>query len=323
MLKKERFPELKRKLLKSLARIWSLYSIPDIVSCFDEKSDTVKIAALKALMSYKDIWHDFFKESFAKYSIWTELKKLIKSTKSREIKSLSVRAFTVIKDPSIAKLLIQTLEDTNISQKADIIYIFKYFNDLSLSKYIAKYLDSKNVFVKSSAIITLWQFMSHRLELSIIISNLLRSDDKDDKLAAIYILWETNNTQESRKLVSFLNDKDEDIARESSISLLKLWNVESVINVLDSLLHKDKEIWISTKRKIKWLPDTLSGHIKNLLINHITKKLHKMVEESGTNTIEDFSDKNLEDIIHYYSIIDEDKEVIRIKYILNKRREKN
>jgi len=48
-----------------------------------------------------------------------------------------------------------------------------------------------------------------------------------------------------------------------------------------------------------------------------------MVEESGTNTIEDFSDKNLEDIIHYYSIIDEDKEVIRIKYILNKRREKN
>jgi len=71
------------------------------------------------------------------------------------------------------------------------------------------------------------------------------------------------------------------------------------------------------------LPDTLSGHIKNLLINHITKKLHKMVEESGTNTIEDFSDKNLEDIIHYYSIIDEDKEVIRIKYILNKRREKN
>ena len=323
MLKKETFPELKSKLLKSLSRIWSIYSIPDIIACFNEKSDLVKISALSALMSYKDIWKNFFAETFAKHSIATALKELIKNTDSREIKSLSVKAFTVIKDQEIAQLLIKSLENAPIKEKADIIYIFKFFNDLSLSKYIEKYLKSNDVLVKSSVIITLWQFISYRLQLSIIISNLLRSESKDDKLAAIYILWETNNNQEIRKLLSLLSSDDLDIAREAAISLLKLWNVDAMHHILDSLLHEDKGIWISTKKKIKWVSDNLSNHLKNLLINNITKKLHTMVEKNGTSIIEDFNDEDLEDIIHYYTIIDEDKEVIRIKYILNKRNKKN
>ena len=243
----------------------------------------------------------------------------MEKTKSREVKSLCIKAFTIIKHQNLASFLIKMLDEAPVSQKADIIYIFKYFNDISIAFYIEKYLCSKDVSVKSSAIITLWQFKSYRLHLIEIICKMFRSKSKPEILAAIYILWEIKSRQEINTLFLYLDSKDEQIRMESAIAIAKIWHIRSVKHILFFLVHEDKIINLEVKAKISKLPKHILNHIHNLLVHDLSQKINQIIASNKTNKFEDLNEKDLEDLIHYYWLLDEEREVVKIKYILKKK----
>lgn len=316
ILHKNEIPEIKEKILYSLWEIWSENSIPDILDALEDKNKEVQKAALIALSKYKKIWKDFFSQSFTKHRILDTLKKLFKSTRSKEIKSLVIQNFSNLQDQDIVPFLIEILEKWDDEIKKNTIYICKYFNDINIYHYIQKFLKSKNANIKASSIIALWQFTPIRLKLTILTSDLLISKDNEEKLAAIYILWEIWAEQEIPRLVRFLNSDNKEIRRVAAVSLLKMNNVEAIDHVIEFILHKNKNIWKNTKHMLKNVPEKTLNHVKNLIKHEVIDMIKKIIHETWTNILEEMPKKKLEDLMHYYYLIDEYNEVIKIKHIM-------
>lgn len=321
MLNHEKLPEIKEKIIEAIARIWSTQSIPDILNCLKDENQIVQYEAIKALVRYKNIWKNVFSQWFAKYRIINALETLILSTKSHELKSLALEVFTHIDNPTIIPFFISVLDASDDDIKADLIYICKYFDDVNIAYYIEKYLNSSNPNVKASVIISLWQFHQFRIKLTIILSSLLISKNKKEKIAAIYALWEIQWIHEVKTLNDILmNSKDSDIKIEAAIALAKIWDSSAVEHILQAILNKDKLFALWIKRRIKLASYYVKNHIKNLLIYEITQRINEIVAEFDTNILDDLSDKTLELLMHYYILIDEDREVARINYVLKKRK---
>jgi len=316
ILHKNEIPEIKEKILYSLWEIKSENSIPDILDSLEEKSTDIKKASLRALFNFDKIWTNFFSQSFTKHRILDTLKKLFKSTKSKEIKALVIKNFSKLQDQDIIPFIIELLEKWDDEVKKNTIYICKYFNDINIYYYIQKYLKSENSKIKASAIVALWQFVSIRLKLTILISNLLTSKNEEEKLSAIYILWEIKAVQEIPRLLKFLESENKEIRRAAAISLLKMENLEAVDYVIEFILHKNKKIWKTTKQMLKNIPEKIFQHIKNLIKHEVIKMIQAIIEETWTNVLEEMPKKKLEDLMHYYYLIDEHNEIIKIKNII-------
>ena len=319
MLHKNSIPEIKEKILFSLWELGSENSIPDILDFVESKNENIQISALKALISFKKIWKDFFSQSFTKNRVIKTLKKLFKSTKSKKIKSLIIKIFSRLEDQEIIPFILEIVEKSPDEIKASTIYTCRSFDDKNLNYYIEKYLKSENPIIVASTIISLWQFVSIKLKLTIIISKLLKSEKEDELLAIIYTLWEIKAEQEIPRLIKFLNSDSDKIRRVSAVALLKMDKLEAVDHVIKFILHWDKEIWKETKEMLSKIPEKTFKHIKNLIRHEVILMIKKTIEKTWTNILEEMDDSKLEDFIHFYYLIDEHNEIIKIKNIMNEK----
>lgn len=319
LLKKRNLEEIKWKILYSLGEIWHKESIPEILNLTKHEDKNITKAALNALLNFKITGKNLFQEWFTKHRILNELKKLLKDTQSKSVKELIIKNFANIHDQEIISFIVNILENTDDDTKKNIIYVCKNFEDINLNHYIKKFLNTKNPQVKASVIIALWQFEQLRLQLTIQISKLLLSKNKDDILAAIFVLWEINSKQEISKLYNFLDDDNEEIREMAIIAILKLWEIWISHHIIEYLLHENREHALKTKKMMQKVPEHIQKHINNIVKHEVIKKIKEIIKKEKTDLIENMSVQALEDLIHYYYIIDEHNEVIKIKHILREK----
>jgi len=70
---------------------------------------------------------------------------------------------------------------------------------------------------------------------------------------------------------------------------------------------------------LKTVPENILKHVNNLVKHEVVIKIKEIIKREKTHFLEKMPKKILEDLIHYYYIIDEHNEVIKIKHILNEK----
>jgi hypothetical protein len=67
------------------------------------------------------------------------------------------------------------------------------------------------------------------------------------------------------------------------------------------------------------ISENILKHINNLVKHEVIIKIKEIINREKTEFLEKMPKKTLENLIHYYYIIDEHNEVIKIQHILNQK----
>jgi len=70
---------------------------------------------------------------------------------------------------------------------------------------------------------------------------------------------------------------------------------------------------------LKTVPLHILKHVNNLVKHEVVIKIKEIIKKEKTHFLEKMPKNVLEDLIHYYDLIDEHNEVIKIKHILNEK----
>lgn len=313
-------PELKGKILSSLWRIKSFNSIPDILKCLEDSNEQVQYNAVKALTCFNQIWKNTVIQGFTKHRIINALEKIIISTEIREIKRLAIRVFSNIDHPNIIPFFLSVLNSSTWNVQSDLIYLCRYFDDINCAYYIEKYLDSNDVWVKASTIITLWKFQNYKLRLTSIIAEMIKSDNVEEQKAGIYVLWEIKAKQEQKKLLKLMQSSNPVIKKEAAIALIKIWNTKAVEEIISLMLDNSKDNSEEIKLKLANIDPLISNILRNLLKNEISKYINDIITKNQSNILDELPTSDLESLLNYYTIIDEEKQVILIRDLINRRK---
>ena len=104
-----------------------------------------------------------------------------------------------------------------------------------------------------------------------------------------------------------------DKARTSGEILLALEVIEELHDVLSRPAF---DRYIDEENRLKFL----SLLVKEAALIEITERINEISQQFDTNVLDKMNKKTLELLMHYYSLIDEDREVARINYVLKQRK---
>lgn len=310
-------PRTKIKILRSLALLRDVNSLPEILGCLQDANESVRIQACRTLAAYRHLGHHFFSQAFAKYRVVNTLAELFVHADSKALRSEIVNVFANLHHEDVVPFLVERLESGEDSIKADIISIIGMFHDINAGYFIEKYLTHTDPMVKAQAIIALWQFKKYRLKLMIHLTSLL--DDEEDlaKLhAGIYVLGETRSLQEIPRLMQYLQSDHRETRTAAAIALAKLGKIEALEQLLEALLDSEQEEGSAVKHRLRnvelYYIKILNAHLER----HIQAKIE---EEFGTHkhlVLDELPEEKLRSLKYYYELLENDHDILKIELIL-------
>lgn len=304
------------KILESLGRIREPKTIPEIIACFGSKSLAVKIAAVQALGEFKDLGAHFFTQSFTRYRVITALKELFANEDSKELRSAIVHVFANMHQAEVIPFLVDTLSTTDETVRADCIYVCGLFHDVSAAYYLEPYLNAENPFVKANAIISLWQFPQYRLKLTMQLTNLLESDNKETQKATIHALGEIKAIQERPRLLKYLEHPDPELQLLAALALAKLMDERAINIITDFVLGDDLTLAAFAKRHMRHIPAEMQKEIENAMHQRLGKKLQEILEVHGATHLGELPTDTLMTLKTIYAHTNDWHEVAKIDSIL-------
>lgn len=320
-------PEVKIQILRTLAQLGDPNAIPEILKCFGDKNLEIQMASVEALSGYKNLGDHFLSQSFAKYRVIQSLQSIFLETNSKQLKKMVIEVFQNIQNPDIIPFLLDSLASKDDETVLGAIRVCGMFHDLSSAHYIEPFLMHKNLRIRASAIIAMWQFISYRLQLTVSIAALFETGKKDDLETAIYIIGEIKGIHEVPRLLKTLNgESDIHTKKHIYIALAKMEHSMAVREIVNMLLHQDKGVSQST-RKLIFSPSVsknIKKTIQHYLEEKVSYKINNLLRQEGEEILERMKEKTLIQLYEAYEIIGEKKELMKIAEILEeKRREKS
>ncbi|MCT4592065.1 MAG: MFS transporter [Candidatus Gracilibacteria bacterium] len=314
-------PEVKVKIIRTLGILRDPKSIPTILKSFKDGSIDVQIEAVKSLSKFKNLGEHFLSQSFAKYHVSEALKSLFLKTRSKKLKTEVVHAFTNIKDADIVPFLLDVINSKDEEIRAEGIFACGLFHDPTIAFYVEKYLEDKSARVRSNTIIALWQFVELRLKLIVKLMALLDSKDTEEVLSGIFAVGEIRFASEKERLMRFLENENEDIRRHAALALGKINHDHSIGHIIDFIWHNNKKTSLKTKHQIKELHPQIKERVNRHMVKEATHRITKILHEAKTEILEDLEDAALKELLHIFTLIDEEKEVLKIKNIIENKKQ--
>ena len=314
---KREIPEIKIKILKTLGKRQDLQSIPAILDAITDENQEIKIAALEALVKFKNLGKHFFSQSFSQFRIRSILKKLFLEKSSKEMKILAIRVFANLKDKEIIPFLIEILENKkDPTLLSESILVCGMFHDSSSIPYLEPFLNHENLKVKSAAIIALWQFVAMRLKLTLIISSMIESKEEKELIAGISIIGEVRALQEKDQIEKFLNSTNEEIKRQAAIALAKMENEKSLDHLFEFIFHSEKEVGKKTKQHLEKIPKNFRLHLEKRTHQEVSRKTTLILKSEKAKNLEELSEKSLKELLHLFELSSSENHIIKIRMIL-------
>ena len=270
---------VRKKIIESLGEIKDPVAIPDILDCFSDSSLEIKIAAVRALGSFKNLGRQFLSQAFAHYRVINELKELFAHTSSRKLRGEIINVFSNINQSEIIPFLLEVMKTADDKLKADCIHVCGLFHDVNAGHYIEPYLEHSCPRVRANAIIALWQFKKYRLRALQSMEKMLSSSNKEEIISAIYVLGEINAQQERQRLQKFLLEGDDDFRRVAAISLGKIGDRICLDHLVEFFLHEDTKISEDTTYHFHLFHPDIRKTLKRMVHMRATQEFHKVKNE--------------------------------------------
>lgn len=312
LLYKKESERLRVKILDSLGRIRDTTTIPEIIACCTDKSHAVQLAAVHALAEFKDLGTHFFTQSFTRHRVITSLKELFAKEDSKELRSAIVHVFANMNQAEVVPFLIDTLDTPDTSVRADCIYVCGLFHDVSAAHYLEPFLSDANPAIKANAIIALWQFPQYRLRLTIMLTSLLESNEKETQKAAIHMLGEIGALQEQPRLERYLTHEDEELQLLAALALAKLDHPEAARHLARFALHADPRLADLARHHLKHIPEQTRKRVENIMHQHLGKKIAALLADYGAESLSDLPPDVLGELKEIYKHAGDWHEVTKI-----------
>lgn len=310
---------VKKRIIETIAKIQDVNAIPDLLKILESDNKELQLAAATALSKYKNLGKHFFSQSFAKHRVIEALQNLFLTTKSKKIKSAVVQVFKNINNADIIPFLLKALENNDDEVKSDVIYVCGLFNDVNSAHYLDKYLNSKVAKIKSSAVMSLWNFPSYKLKCLVHLNSMLASDDINQKLSGIYTLGEIKAIQEIPRLEKLALHDNHKIRIHALIALAKMEQIHILEDLLTYIFHHENNLAADTKKLLRKVPSNVKKIIENLMVQEVSYRIHKILSGLKSTKLKDISTSTLKEMKEYYELISEIKEVLRIEEELSNR----
>ena len=312
-------PEVKARILKTLGILKDINALPVILKSFEDQSDKVKIAAINALSNFENLGEHFLTQSFAKFKVTESLKKLFLKTNSKKIKAAIMHAFAKVKNADIIPFLLEILDSEDENIKAEGIFACGLFRDPAVCFYLEKFLNDPSPRIKSNAIIALWQFVHLRLKLIMNITELIESKKEEEIMSGVFVIGEIKLEQERNRLLSLLNSENDSIRKHAAIALGKINHENSIEHILDFIWQDNTKDALKTKDQIKKTHPQIYKKLLSHIKNEASKKILNILKLSKTSLLEELNNQTLEQLLHIFMLIEDERRILQIKEELEKR----
>jgi len=304
---------LKVKIIEVLSLSNDINILSLIIDFIDEEGEEISLAAINGVNNYKRLEKKLNKHEFAKFRLITTLKKKFYETKSDVMRKRIVKVFTKFKQDEIIDFLIKNLSSKDPMLVGDSIYICGKFHDDSVSYYLKPFLDSKNVYIRSNAMIALWGFDEYRKQILFKLNQLKLSKQAQKQIMYAYVAGEIKHKHDKDILENLLNSKDESIKLEAALALCKLHVTAANKVVADMIVHGDEESTLNIRSRIRELPYNVQENIEDAVQTKVCSKIYTVIND--TKSLKKDSYNALEMLymkIHAYD------EALQIKRLSNK-----
>jgi HEAT repeat protein/MFS family permease len=317
MLRKKTIDKkLKIKILKTLGHMQDPLAILEILDCLQDKNRDVRIAALKALDSFKKLQKDSINRPFSIHRINEVLKKVFSQEDDNSIKAMAVRILTKINKKDIVPFLLDVMENSNNQLKADCISVCSSFHDINIAHYLIPYLSSDDPKIRAQTIIALWKFKKFRIQLMEAFKEMLYSENKDEKMEAYRVIGNINAIQEKHRLIESLNSNDNYERFVAAVSLAKMGFKEGVPYIAEAML-KDNTLERSYNLSIhENMPKKIKKHVLNSARQQVCKFVNDLLNNTEAQNIEELDKNTLLQLRKAYELVNEHEEVQNIDDIL-------
>jgi len=313
-INKPAYEREKHKILDTLGNLKDELSISTILDCFEDSSQSVRHGAVKALSNFENMGKKFYGQTFARFRIFNTLKDLFEKENSKKMRSLIISVFANLDQLEVVPFLLKTLNESSDDIKSDCISVIGKFNDPNIYYYLKQYLDSDNPHIKANTIIALWQFKELRLLLLNNLTGMLYQAtlNKEVLISGIYAVGELKAKQEEKKIEELAESDDIDIKVNAVIALLKIDGAKATSKLVDLFFKVGYEM----KEKIKVMLENIEEDLKEKSLKLIEQGLSLKIYAILSRYNYDFKkikEVHLEELQSYYSLMDEEEEVIKIE----------
>ncbi|MFH0776358.1 MAG: HEAT repeat domain-containing protein [Patescibacteria group bacterium] len=301
-------PFLKIKILGTLGLLSDLQTVPAILERFQDANEEVRLAAVEALASFKNL----DSKGFTHRRVLDALKELFAGDTSAELRSAIVRVFANLRQEEAVQFIIAELQNLESPIRGDCVYVCGQFKDTGITHYIEPYLKSPNLTIRANAIIALWQFQSYRLRLNRLLAEILEAQDRDTRKVATHTLGEIRAHHELPRLLGLLEEDDDELRLLAALALGKLENPVAHHMIAEFILHPNLELAGHAKKQLPNLPAKTQKNVEKILHHRLSEKLNGLLAATRQRTIAKISIETLAKIRRVYELADDWEEVAKI-----------
>jgi HEAT repeat protein len=309
---------LKKKILKALGKIQSHEALPEIIKILESDSDELTVQALKTIQQFDDLDKDIVSQAFSRYRLVNALHSLYDKTDSLDVREQVMIALSKINDKDVVHFLLRHLEQSSPTAKANVLYAMKDLNDTSVEFYAEPFLSSSDPWLKAHSIITIWNLKPYRLKTIEPLNQLLEEKHPEAVMAGIFVLGEIKMTNEVHRLQGFCKNEDPEVRFYAALALAKMGYPLQLKVLMPILTSKNKCLARKAHGHLESLHQKIQEEIQEHLNYEIIQAINKIGKQNKGKVLEEYSDQDLRQLLHYYHLLGDEKESMDVEKALKK-----
>ncbi len=308
---------LKEKTLYTIGKRQETESLSVVLDMLDEPEDEIRIAAISTIMEFHSLEKKIFEQSLTRYFTIQKLKSAIEKEENDFVRELLVKSLYGISPDELTSFLIQSVE-TNKKHQSEFIKLLSLFKDANLIPYLEPYLTDKDIKLRSSAIIALWQFKKLRPKLNHILIQILNSQKTESVISGIEAAGITKNIRVKQLIYKNLKSENILIFEATIIALARLEHESIIPEIIKRITNKNHD-WHLNKRYIfESLSKKFSENLKSSINLYVIEKINNILYKNKNESIEVMEKETLTELLSLYREIDAYHECNKIEEVLKK-----
>jgi len=233
-------PEIRKETINSLSLIGNPASIADLIESLKNPDDKIKIVALTGISKLLGSTKNLKKYPVTKHRLLEVFKEFFISNSPLYLKQEIMETLKVFEIEEIIRFLENNLKNVDQMVVKYSLETLGAFPDRSIIAYLEPFLVSPNVYLKTSAMVGLWQFPDYRKKMIYHIGEVLKMTSVEGEECAVFLIDRLNLYWEKQLLLKFLAHANEKIRIYALITLIKLGENRYIDQLLAIIHHLAK-----------------------------------------------------------------------------------
>lgn len=320
---KKETESIRLKIIEAIEAREETQYIDDLLECTTDHSEELRFAAWRALGKFSRQKFGNQKElAFTRHRAIETAKKMIPKEKNEETREAILELLTSYEQDNAATFILELIHGEDKALKRAGIKACREFKDDSVVHYLLPHLNDEDPLIRAETIASLWESKKVRKKLTHYLKQLKKNPKQDAVLASIYLFGEIHADDEEIYLLKQLSSGNPKVQEAAIRALAKINHRGSADKMAELIDTQEMAERIRTKKFIKNLDLRLVESIQALVERKMSDTIHKIIQESGAQHLEDLSLEMLKKLKNAYATVDEHEEVYRIeKRILKKEKE--